>query len=347
MRTPYQTTNLPASPAIYVIRNGIGYYRSFRASYGSRKNAVRPAPPRITRALNILFAVAVLALASTYFQPENIFALTNGRVQTTTDVLFNRLASLRDLTPRDERLKAKFKSRDSRLLYFTYGPYVLADCPFCTSASPYDYFLYAVPSILTPHVLNAAVVGLVTSKLFSGPEAARWRILGTCAAALLGVAELYVTGVYDYSSNASSTQLSEIYFFYWRMRLYRALAIAAVDALLGWVLWLSATGRFFVRQLTLPEKVEALSRAADVVNFRLQAVGSVRNTVIRDEVLRDVMAAYWGEEKGLFEEREVVDAMKVAMSRTDLQQLSLMADQKSRSIVGPWPALAATPPSKN
>lgn len=287
--------------------------------------------------------MAVLALISTYFQPDNIFVLTDGRVQTTTEVLFNRLATRRELTPREEILKAKFKSRDSRLLYFTYGPYVLADCPFCTSSSPYDYFLYAIPSMVAPHIFNTAVIGLVTSKLFSGPEAARWRTLGTCGAVFLAVAELYITGTYDFSANASTTQTGEIYFFYWRMRLYRGLAIAAVDALLGWILWLSATNRFFVRQLTLPEKVEALSRAAEVVNFRLQAVGSVRNTVIRDDVLREAIAKYWAEEKGLFEEREVVDAMKVAMSRTDLQQLAFAADQKSKSIVGPWPDPAVRP----
>ena len=323
--------------AIYVIRNGATYYRSFRTSNGFRKKTIHPAPRQISRALNILFAVALLALASTYFQPANIFVLTSGRVQTTTDVIFNRLAGLRALTPVEEALRSKLKYRDSRLLYFLYGPYVLANCPFCNSSSPYDYLLYALPSILAPHIFNTAVIGLVTSKLFSGADAARWRTPATCAAVILAIVELCVTGNYDITVNAASTQTTEISFFYWRMRLYRGLAVAALDALLGWFMWLSSTGRFFVRQMTLAEKMEAISRAAEIVNFRLQAVGSVRNTVIRDDVLREAVGRYWGEEKGLFEEREVVDAMKVALSRADLQQLGNAADQKSKAVVGPWP----------
>ena len=318
---------------MFLLRNGLSYYRSLRSSYSRRKRAVHPAPRPISRALNILFAVAILALVSTYFQPSNIFALTNSRLQTNPDVIFNRLAALRPLTPTEESLKSKLISKDSKLLYFTYGPSVVANCPFCISAEPTDYLIYALPSILAPHIFNAAVLALVTSLLFTGKEAARWRTPATWLALALASFEVYFTATYDITGNGRSTRTVEIDFFHWRMRLYRGLAIAGLDALLGWIMWLSATGRFFVRSPSMVERLETMTRAAEATNLQLQAAGHVRNAILRDEGLAEVGRGYWGDENGIYEEREVVDAMKVALGKVDLQQLGMAAEQRTNAVL--------------
>ena len=144
----------------------------------------------------------------------------------------------------------------------------------------------------------------------------------------LACAELIYTSVYDKGANAASTQTSEIDFFHWRMRIYRGVAIAAVDALLGWVLWLSSTNRFFVRPPTQGERLDAVGNASELATARLLTAGSIRNAVVRDEALRETLSRYWDEEKRIYEEREVLATLRNVLAKTDMAQLEGMADQR-------------------
>src|SRR5579862_4258949 len=155
-----------------IITRAIAYFRSSAAPLNSPRRPIRPVPLHVSRALNVLFITACLALLSTlpYFQPENIFVVTQSRLQTPSEVLFTRLQTIRPLTAQDISLKSKLVSIDSRLLYLTYGPGPLADCLFCNSDAPFSYLYYAFPSIVIPHILHTAVLGVVTSSLLSGHE---------------------------------------------------------------------------------------------------------------------------------------------------------------------------------
>lgn len=117
------------------------------------------------------------------------------------------------------------------------------------------------------------------------------------------------------------------------MRIYRGLAIAATDAILGWVIWLAATNRFFITPPTVVQRLDTLIRAVESSNGRLWATGNVRNTVVRDRELREKVARYWNEEKGLYEEREVVDAIQGALTRIDIGKLANIAEQRAGDVV--------------
>ena len=81
------------------------------------------------------------------------------------------------------------------------------------------------------------------------------------------------------------------------------------------------------------ERLETMTRAAEATNLQLQAAGHVRNAILRDEGLAEVGRGYWGDENGIYEEREVVDAMKVALGKVDLQQLGMAAEQRTNAVL--------------
>lgn len=310
------------------------YYRSAKTSYVANKSSRRTTPPRTARALNILFVFAVVALASTFSRPENIFRLTETRLQTQIDVVFNRLRAKRTLTPEDEALRPKLLSKESRLIYFAFGPKAIADCAYCDSADPTSFLIYSLPSILAPHLLNALVFGVATSSMLAGKECARWRGLAAIAAVTLAALDIYFVSTYTVTDNLRATKTSEIDFFYWKMRTYRPLAIAALDLLLAFVIWLSATNRYFVKAPTVKEKLTGLVQGVELMNARMWATGCVRNTTVRSDALTEQTRRYWEHEGDMYEDREVVDAMRAALARVDMQQLGMTADQKAGVVVG-------------
>jgi hypothetical protein len=296
----------------------------------------------ISRALNILFVTALSSLISTlpFFGPENIFILTGSRLQAPTDVLFNRLAARRgqDLLPSDEIMKSKFVSLESRLLYLTFGPDVLTGCQFCKSDDPRSYLYYALPSLLQPHLLHIAILGAITSSLLFGCKAGIWRTQATIAGLALAVAEIYLVGTYDHKQNARALRLGDIDNFYWRMRFYRGVAIAAVDALLGWGMYLSSTNRAFVTPPSTAERLEATTKVLETIHSKLRAMGIVRNTVMRDDDLRAKNEKYWVTEgkimREVFEEREVINGVNGALTRINIQTITEEAGKYAEKVIG-------------
>ncbi|MDA4133511.1 MAG: hypothetical protein OK454_10375, partial [Thaumarchaeota archaeon] len=113
-------------------------YQTLRAGSREPRRPTRPLPAPTFRALLVLAAVALVFALKTLpvLSPENVFRVTQSRLQTPTDVLFTRLSALRPgngLTPRDEALRERLASLEARLLYLKFGPAVSADCPFCRS----------------------------------------------------------------------------------------------------------------------------------------------------------------------------------------------------------------------
>lgn len=276
------------------------------------------------------------------FAPENIFTRTQSRLQIPTDVLFTRLAALRPtgLTPTDNLLRGKLNSLDSRLLYFKFGPDVLTECTFCNADDPTSYLYYALPSILTPHLLNLVVLALVTSGLFVGKEGAVWRTTATIGAASLALLEIYAVAAYPAQGNARATRLQDLDFFFWKMRIYRGVAVAALDAVLGWVLYLSSTNRAFVLPPSPPERLELSARIIEAARAKLNATGILRNTILRDNVLRDRNMQYWvreGQVMGsVMEDRSVIEGVNNALeNRIDMARISADADGYVNGIFTP------------
>lgn len=330
----YRINTFAVPICLLVFRNGTSFYKSLRATYDSNRPSIRPTPPQAARALNVLFTFAIAALAYTlpYFSPENVFQVTNARLQTSNEVIFTRLAAKRPLTDFDHKLKTKINSDNGRLIYCAYGPDTVADCNFCSN-DQLAYLYYLLPSLAAPHLLHLLVLGVVTSSFLSGSEGARWRSVATLAGLALAAADLYFNLTHDINANASVTGAKDINFFFWRMRQFRGIGSAAIDGLLGWVMYLASTNRFFTLPPSPAQRIEVAARALEGSNFRLWATGNVRNTVVRDQELREDMTRYWAEEREVFEDEDVVKATQAALERIDMRALNNAAEQRSLDIV--------------
>jgi len=314
----------------------MAFYRSIKASSQGPRSAVRPPPSRVQRCLNVLYATVFVSLILTfpYFSPPNHFRETNSRLGLPTNLLASRLTALRqgNLSHLDELFidKLEHEPEKVRLLYAAYGPDVVLECPFCKATEPQSYLYYALPAILTPHVFHIGLLGVITSSFFSGPEGARWRTYATIAGVALALGELYMTWTYKWEGNGSKRMLQDVDFFYLKMRLWRQLAFAAVDSILGWVLWLTSTNRWLVKPPALTEQLAEVSQTLQKTYTQINLLGNLRNAIVRDNQLRTTNAEYWLREQREMEEiereREVVDAKNIALSRMDYDKVQQRAE---------------------
>ncbi|KAI1487937.1 hypothetical protein F5X96DRAFT_647806 [Biscogniauxia mediterranea] len=329
-----------------LLPKAIGFYRSIRHAPQQPGLSVRPLPPLALRGISIIATAALvfLVVSLPVFAPENVFARTQSRLQIPTDVLFTRLSALRPLSSGeggvDAALRAKFVNLESRLLYLQFGPSVLADCPFCAADEPRSYLYYALPSLLAPHLVNLGALSLATSGPVSGPDGARWRSLAAIAAALGAALDVYVASSYNYQLNARAARLAELDMFFWSSRAWRGVWLACLDALVAALMYLSATRRAFARPPGPAARVEAVTRQLLATKSRLNAVGIVKNTAIRDEELRGRAQAYWQHEgrlmREVMEERDVVEGVNDALqNRINIQDITRDAETYAANVLPP------------
>ncbi|KAG7100399.1 hypothetical protein HYQ44_019751 [Verticillium longisporum] len=320
------------------------YYQNLKRA---RAQAALPIRPVTRPALRTIFFLSFLAFllvvkATPLFGPENIFALTQSRLQIPVDVLFNRLAVLRPaniLTPRDEALRARFVNLESRLLYFQFGPAVIADCPFCRSDDPKSYAYYALPAIVAPHLLNLIALAAAASRPFAGPHGPPWRTTVTVASAALAALDVYLVTAYNPRPNAAALRLGDIDTFHWTARSLRLVALAALDLALAAALYLSSTNRAFAAPPPAAARLERVNRALATVRSKMTAFGIVRNAGVRDEGLRSRQSGYWAHEVRIMgevmEEREVVEGVNDAIGsgRVDIERIERDAEEYARSVL--------------
>lgn len=217
---------------------------------------------------------------------------------------------------------------------------MLAECPFCSADMPDSYLYYAVPDLLVPHLFNWAVITLVTSRLVTGRTGAQWRTYATIGGIVLAVLDIYVAVTYDRVTNRRMTRLQELDFFYWKARVWRAVGLAALDCILGLVMYLSSTNRAFVIPPTSVERVEGVTRVLGGIKGKVNALGVVKNTCSRDEELGNRSTAYWSHEvrlmRDVMEEREVIEGVSNALeNRIDIETISRDAEMYATSVLQP------------
>lgn len=316
------------------------WYQSSRRKVQAQKLPIRPSPHHVNRILNILFISALIAFLSTlpYLEPENIFTLTESRLQISNEPLFNRLAHIRSPTIEDNSLKSKLVSLDARLLYLQYGPDTIINCLFCNSDNPTSYLYYAVPSLLTPHIAHLILLGILTSPFIGGRESSVWRTSVTITAVAFAVLNVYFVGAYDYKNNTKSLRLSEMDFFHWRMRVYRGLAFAIFDVGFAAAIYLSSTNRMFLTPFSTAERLENSAKMLQSANGKLHAIGLTRNVIYRDPGLREGMDKYWTAEGRVMgealEQKEVVDSINSALTRLDVRRIEEEATTYAERITG-------------
>ncbi|GAW25381.1 hypothetical protein SAMD00023353_0502320 [Rosellinia necatrix] len=326
-----------------LLPKAIGYYQRARAASRAANQPIRPLPASGLRALAILLpvALALLVLALPPFAPENLFALTTSRLQIPTDVLFTRLASLRPrgaLTAADAALRGRFVNLESRLLYLQYGPDVLASCPFCASDEPKTYLYYALPALLAPHLLNLVVLSAATSAALAGREAAVWRRSAAVASVVVAGLDVWAVSTYNHGANARATRLADLEMFFWTARVLRFAALAVLDLGTAALVYVSATNRLFALPPDPAARVEAITRQLLATKSRLNAVGIVKNTNLRDTDLRTRISAYWTHEGRLMhdvmEDREVVEGVNDALSnRININDISRDAENYALNVL--------------
>ena len=94
----------------FVLPRIVDWFNVARAS--SHSVPIRPIPPRVKNALNLLFVAAIvcLILSLSRFAPENIFLATRSHIRTETSVLFARLRHFKPLSDTEQALRSKFES---------------------------------------------------------------------------------------------------------------------------------------------------------------------------------------------------------------------------------------------
>ncbi|KAF1940762.1 hypothetical protein EJ02DRAFT_455693 [Clathrospora elynae] len=296
----------------------------------SRSVPVRPTPPRVKNALNLLFlsAAVCLVLSLSRFAPDNIFLTTKSHIRTETSVLFARLRHLRPLMHEDDALRTKFNwGIRNKLLYLAYGPDTLLNCVWCATADGNDqqnYFLYTLPKIATPHVFQLAVLGLATSSLV-GSEGSRFRTHATIAGILLMVVEAWYIGTYDISANKRARSVQDIDSAHWRVRFLRYITFAVVDIGLAFVLWATSTNRWLAKPVSLAERLETTTRTAEDTLNKMRALALLANSANRDPALRGVREEYWRTEGQVMAEtvqdEGVMEQINAAITRMDFSAL--------------------------
>lgn len=320
----------------------------------SRSLPVRPVPSKVQRALNLLFVsvIAWIALSLPSFAEENIFRATQSRWQAEPNVLFNRLALLRPLTPSDERLKEKFALNSAnKMLYFAFGPDALLNCLWCTgTASTNDnrnYFYYSLSKLVTPHIVHLAVLGLATSSMV-GPEGSRFRIHATIAGLALVVTESWYLGTYDISANRRAKVLQEIDFAHWRIRVLRYISFALVDVALAATLYLTSTNRWLAKPPPIANRIEATTKVAEETLHKLRALGLLENSINRDSGLRQVREEYWRTEGQVMSdtvaEPEVAQKINEALAKLDYASLEGKIGEVADGILSAIDATRASQP---
>lgn len=306
----------------------------------SMGQSVRPIPAPANRAISILVSFSMLYIVLSFFSSENIFTLTQSRLQIPTDVLFTRLSALRPnhvLTPLDDALHQKLSSRDSRLLYFQYGPDVIANCPFCKADEPETYFQYALPTLLAPHLFNAGVLLLSTSDWITKGEGNRWRTTAIVLASAIAIIDLMAVKTYDYQSNTRATTAGAISAFHWTMSTARLFSLVAINLVLCLGLYLSSTNRFFAAP-TNAQRIERSIQILEAAREKMGAASLTKNAVVRDQTLRGVESRYWWREVQItaeaMEDKEVVRAVNSALQqRVPIDRVTALAEGTTNGLL--------------
>ncbi|KAJ4987250.1 hypothetical protein SVAN01_07261 [Stagonosporopsis vannaccii] len=312
----------------FVLPRIVEWFNVARAS--SRSVPIRPTPPRVQNALNLLFvaAAACLVLSLPRFAPENLFVTTQSHIRTETSVLFARLRHLRPLTEVDLALRSKFEVNGrNKLYYLAYGPDTVLNCVWCATANGDDtnnYFLYSLPKIIMPHTFQLAVLGLATSSLV-GTEGSRFRTHATILGLATLIVETWFVATYDITVNKRAKYVQDLDSIYWRVRFLRYIVFAVQDIGIAFVLWATSTNRWLAKPVSIAERLEMVTRVSEETLNRMRALGLITNSVNRDPALRGVREEYWKTEGQVMletvQEEAVMEQINTAISKMDFDAL--------------------------
>lgn len=312
----------------FVLPRIVDWFNVARAT--SRSAPIRPTPPRVKSALNLLFfvAVACLALSLSRFAPENIFIVTRSHIRTETSVLFARLRHLRPLTEDDLVLRSKFEVNGrNKLYYLAYGPDTLLKCAWCVTTDGNDahnYLLYGLSKMVMPHIFQLAVLSLATSSLL-GTEGSRFRTHAMILGLATLIVEIWYMVTYDITANKRAKFVQDIDSLHWRAAFLRYSFFAIQDIGMAFVLWATSTNRWLAKPISIAERLETATRLTEETLNKLRGLGLITNSINRDPALRGVREEYWTREGQFMSEivqaEAVMEQINAAMTKMDFNAL--------------------------
>ena len=162
--------------------------------------------------------------------------------------------------------------------------------------------------------------------------------MATIASAVLAGLDIYLLFATDYKSNSRALRLPDIEFFHWNLRMLRLISLSLLDAALAYVIYLSSTNRAFVLPDSPVQRINDVGRSLSSVKSKLNAMGIIKNTALRDEELRNKNAAYWMHEVRLMgevmEEREVIEGVNNALeNRINIGDITRDANQYAETVL--------------
>lgn len=286
----------------FIFRWSLGSSRAFLGNLRQRPPP-QSIPSKASRALNLLFVSAIVALILSFPNPNyasirNIFEFTGSSFNSSSETILSRLRSLvkDNLSETDILLLSKLGSQSARETYLRYGADSLISCSFCTFENPFTFVIFWIArDVLVPHCLHYLVLGLATSKQLCGIEASRWRIKFVAGGLLIPVLELFyfVARKSDFVTHPEVTpfSLSD------RIKTIRLISITIYDGLCAAILYLSATNRLFYKVPTDSERLDEflgeLTTSVENMRAKLRVLLLGRSTIVREKSLRDHDAAYW------------------------------------------------------
>lgn len=214
-----------------------------------------------------------------------------------------------------------------------YGPDTVGNCPFCSTDDPRSYFYYALPSILFPHLLNLAALGLSTSETIAKREGNRFRAQAAVLGCILALADVSMFYAYDWKANGRIKTAEDLTHFFWNMRIARGLCIAITDGVFALLLWATATNRLFVAPISATERLDRIARELELTGGKLGAIGVLRNTTVRNKGLRAIEASYWNREGHIMDEvmaeKAVLDSVRAALESGRINTFRVEEDARS------------------
>ena len=131
-----------------------------------------------------------------------------------------------------------------RQLYLRFGPSTLTNCQFCHQDDPLSYLLYHLPTnIILPHLFHILVIGLATSETISGYEATTFRHSTLLCGLILSSLDIFLTTTYAPSIAATTPAPAGTF---WVAGTLRSLTLMVFDITLAFLIYASATGRFYL-----------------------------------------------------------------------------------------------------
>jgi len=206
-----------------------------------------------------------------------------------------------------------------------------------------------IPKIAWPHLLHTAILGIATSGIFGGgsisslgslsggsgggkSEGKEWRIHATVAGLVLALGEFVGYWTHDVLAPVSNGgggggRDGAGSDFHWQVLMYRGIAIAITDAVLGYMIYLSSTGRMVGADggVTDAERIERVTRVLETTLGSARSGSFVHGVVVEDGRLRERFGTHWKsraeEVKTVMEDEEVVEVVGKAGEGVDMVRM--------------------------